>query len=304
VSGGFQQVVDLVNGPADALYQAASVDRLAVAVVEAAPFSIRLDEPKSALAQDGTIALIVNVDRAADFKGAIDITFPFLPPWVDGPAKLTIPSDKSSGVYVAHAFPQAAPRTWHICAEARPGLDIPRDATTNAAPGVPSFRGGRGRRSRGGNDAVVSSQLVALTIAPSPVTGLIGKIATEQGTTKKIVCSMAAREKLPSELTATLEGLPNRVQAKSVTVSGTDKNVEFAIQLDGTAPLGVFNSPVCRLTGTVDGQEVSYCIGRGGELKIDVPGALVTDKSGRPLSPLEVLRQNQQKASGSATKSR
>jgi hypothetical protein len=35
---------------------------------------------------------------------------------------------------------------------------------------------------------------------------------------------------------------------------------------------------------------VSYRVGRGGSLKIVKPSELVVDESGRPLSPLEILR--------------
>jgi hypothetical protein len=56
--------------------------------------------------------------------------------------------------------------------------------------------------------------------------------------------------------------------------------------------VGTFASLVCRLTGAIDGQEVSYCVGRGGVLKIEPAGALVTDETGRPLSPIEVLRRS------------
>ncbi len=293
VSGGFQQVVDLVAGSADTLYQSVTVERLAVAVIEPSNFTIRLDEPKSGLSQDGTLTLTVHVDRAADFTGPVDVTFPFLPPWVDGPAKLTIPGDQTSGVYVVHAFPQAQPRSWSICAEGRPGLETNRIAANPEMPATPAG-GMRGRRrGRAKVDAVVSTQLVTLNISASPVTGMIGKVAAEQGIKLKLVSSIDRRESLPETLVATLEGLPNRVTASPVTISANDKSVEFLVQFDPTAPLGTFNSLVCRLTGKVDGQEVSYCIGRGGVLKIQPAGALVTDQTGRPLSPLEVLRQTQ-----------
>jgi len=293
VSGGFQQVVDLVHGSADTLYQAAKVDRLAMAVVEPVSIQIRLEEPKSALSQDGTIGLVVHVVRAEDFNGPVDVTFPFLPPAVDGPAKLTIHEAETRGVYFIHAFPDAVPRTWPICAEGRPGLATTRDATTGTAAGVPSYRGGR--RGRTVSDAIVASKLVNLTIAPSPVTGSMGRVATEQGAKLKLTCSLTRNQELPGTLIATLEGLPNRVFVKPVTINALDRQVEFAMELDNTAPLGTFNSLVCRLTGTIDGQEISYCVGRGGVLRIERPGALVLDSSGRPLTPLEILRQSSAK---------
>lgn len=297
ITGGFQQIVDLVAGPADALYQSVTVDRLAVAVIEPASFSIRLDEPKSGLSQDGTLSLTVHVDRAADFAGPVDVTFPNLPPWVDGPVKLTIPANRTSGVYVVHAFPQAQPRAWPICAEGRPGTETLADLTDLERPiGAPPPSRGR-RRGRAKVDAVVSTQLVTLNIVSSPVTGVIGRVAAEQGTKLKLIAAVDRRELLPETLIATLEGLPNRVNSKPITMVATGKQVEFLVEFEPTAPLGSFSSLVCRLTGQVDGQEVSYCIGRGGVLKIEPSGALVTDQTGRPLSPLEVLRKNQQKGS-------
>ncbi len=45
VQGKFLQIVDLINGPADALFRAALVDRVAVAVIEPVPFHVDLVPP-------------------------------------------------------------------------------------------------------------------------------------------------------------------------------------------------------------------------------------------------------------------
>jgi hypothetical protein len=50
-----------------------------------------------------------------------------------------------------------------------------------------------------------------------------------------------------------------------------------------------------RLTGEVDGQNVSWLVGRGSILKIEPAGMLVTDQDGKPLSKLDVLRQQAKK---------
>lgn len=291
VAGDFQQVVDLVAGTADTLYQSAAVNALAVAVVEAAPFKIRMEEPKADLAQDGTLGLIIHVERSADYAGPVDITFPYLPPWVDGPVKLSIPADKTSGVYVVHAFPEAQPRAWPICAEGRPGLETSPDGERAEGPVMPAFRDRRRNRTR--SDAIVSTQLVTLNIVGSPVAGNIGRVSAEQGAKMKLVGTIERGDSLPEDLVATLEGLPNRVAASPVKVSPRDGKVEFEVHFEPTAPLGTFESLVCRLSGVIEGQQVSYCIGRGGVLKIEPKGGVVTDASGRPLSPLEVLRSSQ-----------
>jgi len=291
VNGEFEQVVDLVNASADRLYQSVSVDRLAIAVIEPAPFTIQLETPKSSLVQDGTIELTVSVNRLKDFTDPIDITFPFLPPWVDGPVKVTIPADKTSSVYIAHAFPQASARTWQVCAEGRAAAATARETgMTDPGANPPQRRGRRGSKKI---DVPVATQLVDLVIAESPLTGEIGQVAGEQGTTIQVICSITRSGDVPQQLEATLEGLPNRVQASPVKITAKEASAKFEIQLDATAPVGEFNSLVCRLTGKIDGQTVSYCVGRGGVLKITAPGGLVTDEQGRPLSPLDVLRKSQ-----------
>lgn len=291
VTGTFQQFVDLINMSADRLYQSVSVDRLAIAVVEPAPFRIELDPPHSALVQDGSIELKIRVQREPGFREPIDITFPFLPPWVDGPALITIPADQTEGTYLAHAFPQAEPRVWPVCAEGRVSTGAPRGPVSDDIEMIPEPA--RGRRKGPKSDVAVASQLIDLRVTQSPVAGSIGRVAGEQGAAVQVSCSIDRTGELPETLIASLDGLPNRVQVDPVQVDLQSKRVLFTVKLDATAPVGEFDSLVCRLTGTKNGQTVSFNVGRGGVLKIVPPGGLVTDSEGRPLSPLEALRKKQ-----------
>jgi hypothetical protein len=109
VSGRFLQRVDLVAASADQLFHAAEVERLAVAVTEAVPYSGELETPRIPLAVNGTLTLKIQVQRTADFTGPLEVSFPFLPPWVDGPDKLVIPTAETTGDYVLRAWPEAQP---------------------------------------------------------------------------------------------------------------------------------------------------------------------------------------------------
>jgi hypothetical protein len=168
-------------------------------------------------------------------------------------------------------------------------------------PGAATYRNRKGKRPASGAATAVSSKLVTLRISESPVAGMIGTIAGEQGSDVTAVCQIKRRGPLPEQLTATLEGLPNRVAARPVAVSAEDQRVAFALHLEPTAPVGSFPSLLCRLTGLIDGQEVSYCVGRGGVLKIEPAGGLVLDDAGRPLSPLEALRRSQKRIASEKT---
>ncbi|MGE3778708.1 MAG: hypothetical protein AB7F89_16110, partial [Pirellulaceae bacterium] len=289
VSGGFVQTVDLVAGPADALFEGVTLDRLAVAIVEPVPLRIELTPPTAALPRDGTLDLAVHVRRGDGDRLPVEVRLPFLPPWVDGPAMITVPAEADTAVYPLRAHRQAEPRTWVICAEAKLGRAAVADEEGRVA-GTPGFRGSRNRRrARNTSHPPVASQLVELTIASSPVSGTLGDVATEQGRNATLVCQLDRNGAAPERLTATLEGLPNRVTAQPVLVQGSDE-VTFILAVEATAPLGSFGGLACRLTGELNGQPVSYVVGRGGSLEIAQAGTLVTDAQGRALSPLEVLR--------------
>lgn len=284
VTGHVRQIVDLVGASADQLFLAAEVDRLAVAVVEEVPYSITLASPATSLAPDGTLDLQVVASRTEEFSGALEVSFPFLPPWVDGPDKIIIPAGQTTAVYTLHAWPKAVPRTWQICAETR--------AAANAAGSEESGDSeerGRLRRKPMARTAVASN-LVDLTIQSSPVAGQIGVVVAEQGQPQQLSCSLDRSGELPESMTAVLEGLPNRVTAEIVQISADDNTINFELKPESSSPTGNFPDLMVRLTGTMNGQNVSWRIGRGGSLRIEPAGALVKDDNGMPLSRLELLR--------------
>ena len=157
------------------------------------------------------------------------------------------------------------------------------------------------------NSVPVASNPVAIEIQPSPFAGQLQATAVEQGQPSILRCHIQMFDALPEPLTAVLEGLPNLVTAREVSVSGhvnsdagsvQDKAVknnqqilEFAILPELTAPVGTTEGLVVRIHGMIDGRQVSWCVGRGGQLTIAADGELMRDESGKPLSRLQALRQ-------------
>ena len=288
VSGGFLQVTDLVAGPADALYHSSEVDRLAVAVTEPVPFKVQVIPPACALTPDGTLAIHIVVERSSGFDAPIDVTFPFLPPWVDAPPKTTIAAGENTGICVVRAWSEAEPRTWAICAEGRPAIAARQDES----PGEPRMPRPRGRRSSGSDlaDVRVSSELVALTLSHGVVSSAPEEIAGEQSQSIRLHLPLKFVGFVPDQLTATLEGLPNRVTCDPVTFDCSTGAVDLLVRLDETAPAGTFGGLVCRLSGVVNGQSVSWCVARGTTVTIARRGELTVDEQGRPISKLDALR--------------
>lgn len=288
IEGQFRQEVDLVGGSADALYHSIHVDRLAVAVVDRSPFAVEVEQPTASLAIDGTLNLLVRVRRDPGFDQPVDVYFPLLPPMVDGPAKITVPGDSEVGIYKLRAHPKAEPRQWPICCEAklRSGRGQVDDGLMIGAATVATKT-----RSSGDWDRIaVCSPIITLKVEAAPIKGQIGIIAGEQGKTLSVECLLETLGDTPEKMVATLEGLPNRVSATPVEVTTGAKKVTFSLQLDPTAPVGSFDSLLCRLVGMQNEEEVSYLVGRGGRLEIFPKGELQLNEAGELLSPLEVLR--------------
>ncbi|MCU0710153.1 MAG: PPC domain-containing protein [Pirellula sp.] len=264
--GRFSQVVDLVYGPADSLFEAATLDRLAVAVVEPASYSVQVETPKNPLPIDGTLDIPFSIERTSGFEAPIDVSFAIPLEWVDCDAKVRVPEGQTSGVFQLRAGAKARPREWPLVLEAVAARESSDE----------SIR--------------VSSSLQKIRIIPSPVRGELSTLASEVGNRLIARCQWSAEGEIPNLLTATLEGLPNRVKCEPVSIRSDDRQFEFAIDIPEDAPTGKFQDIVVRLTGEMHGEHLSYCMARGTPLLLAPQGQLKTDADGRPLTPLEIVR--------------
>lgn len=288
VTGGFTQTVNLVSGPGDLSLHTVSVSKLAVVVVDPAPFRVALITKKAALATDGSLDVTVKLNRDDDFDAAVEVSFPFLPPGVEAPATIVIPSDKSEATVPLVAKRRAEVGDWPVFVEAKVASASREPRERGTAPAV----GGTGRRFRRSSASVppVASQVITLRVAEPPIAGSIATAIGEQGKTVAVKLTITGGS-LPAGFTATLAGLPPRAMAKPIALSPETKSIDFQVAIDPTTPLGEHPSLVCELAGSIDGQNVIYRVGRTGTLTVFPAGAVVTDKDGKPLSRLDALRQ-------------
>ncbi|MBL8816697.1 MAG: PPC domain-containing protein [Planctomyces sp.] len=307
IHGNFRQIVDLVAASADQLYQAAEVDRLAVAVVDPVDFQIELVPPTTPLSPDGTLDLKVMIHRRNGFSEPVTISAPFLPPWVDAPASVNAGPDQTMVMFPLRAWSQAEPRDWSFCLEAKARI-VAKEASASVANEAGSTgmaepgRQGRGQRRRDASvrTAAVASQLVELKIATSPVSGTLPAHVMSPGTESRLICRFERGNDLPADLTATLEGLPNRVTAVPVKVSAIDSTAAFRIVAEDSAPLGTFSGLSVRFSGIRDDHSVSWKVGSGGTLRLVRADELVPGADGQPLSRLDILRSRAKSNAGSS----
>jgi hypothetical protein len=298
VTGEFVHKVPLVRGPGDSAIQSLVLDRLAVVVVEESPLQVSVLPPTTPLATDGTLDITVRIQRAKDFTDAVEVNFPALPPGVEAPTAVVIPPEKNEATVTLVASPEAEVGDWKLIAEAT----IARPSRAGRDPllvgmnglGTPTPGGRRPRRSTEGITPV-ASEARRVTVAEAPLKASFPSTVCEQGKTVQVTCRLKADSPLPGRFTAKLEGLPPRATAPTVEIAADAKVVTFTVSIDPTTPPGEHRTLVCELSGVVAGQKVVYRVGRGGLLKVDAPGAVQTDPTGKPLSPLEALRQQEKK---------
>jgi hypothetical protein len=288
--GEFRQTVDLVNGPADAIYTSVTTDRLAISVTEALPYSIELEVPRNPLSVDGTLDLIVKVHREPGFSSPLDLSIPLLPEFVDGPAKTRVQADRSTATIRLRADSRCLPQRWPLVVEANiaSGRSESGEAQIGAIDRMPA--------AAPLTNPSVCSSLRELEIRPSPVSGKLQPIAVECGQEIVLPLKFQIDPDFAGPLTAQLEGLPNRVTAADFSISEDQRSLAFELRVAADAPTGTFPDILVRLSGERMGQHASYCIARKTTLVISPAGKSQKDEAGIPLTPLEALRRQRLKS--------
>src|SRR6185436_5726792 len=206
VEGGFRQDVNLVYGPPNnTIYYGTRANKLAVAVAEEAPFTLKLVEPKVPIVQNGSMNLKVVAERKKDFTAPIELRFLWSPPGIGAQGTVTIPQGQNEILYPINANGNAATKTWKI-------------AVIGSAPGA--------------NGVVwVSSQLAPLTVAPPFVAMKIAMTAVDQGGAVDLVCKLEQLRPFEGKAKVGIYGLPPAVVAEPAEKEITKDDTEVVFHV-------------------------------------------------------------------------
>ena len=243
----FRHTVEWTRIQNATVYVQSEVDRIATAVAEEVPFSVRIVEPKVPLVQVGEMALQISAERRDGFDEPITVKMLWNPPGVSALPDMVIPKGATSVAYKLNSTNKADTRKWKIAVVA--------SATVK------------------GGLAHVSSQLAELEIAPPHLAGKIDLAKVERGQTTKIICVLD--QKIPFEGTATarLTGLPDNVTAQPVEITKHSKEAVFEIVTNEKSPAGSHKNVACSVVITRDGEPITHLIASGSVLRIDLPRA-------------------------------
>lgn len=259
VPSQFSQIIELVLGQNNIPFWTRTVDSLAVAVTEEAPFSIEIVEPKVPLVHGGSMNLKVVAKRKPGFTAPIAISLPWNPPGVSSAGGIAIAENQNEAAIPLNAAVGSELKTWKIVV----------NGSSNGPTGP----------------VLVSSQLAALTIA-TPFVGLTYQsAAVDQGKDVTLAIKVAKLVDFDGEATVALIGLPNKVTTEPKTINKTTTDLVFPIKTDITSPAGKHASLFCQIVITKNGEPIVHNIGTG-ELRIDVPIPPKPSEAAKPAAPV------------------
>lgn len=283
VTSRFAHTVELVLGQNNVPVWTRTVDAVAVAVTEEAPYSIAIAEPKVPIVRGGSMQLKVVATRKPGFTAPIAVLLPWNPPGIGSAGNISIPENKTEALIPINAGTSAELRTWQI--------------VVNGSSSGPS------------GPVMVSSQLAKLTVAQPFVSFAYQAATVEQGKEVDLPVKVTKGADFDGEATATLLGLPNKATAEPLKITKDTTELVFHVKTDKTSPAGKHPNLFCQVVITRDGEPIVHNLGTG-QLRVDVPiapkpnaaparpaTAAATAKkpdaqASRPLSRLEQLRQD------------
>ncbi len=261
IASHFSQTVELVTGgPGQSVYWRYEPDRAAVAVVEEAPFSVDIVEPKVPLVQNGSMLLKVVARRKAGFTAAITVYPLFNPPGVGSASAVTIPANGNETLLPLNAAGNAQVRKWKTAVL----------ASSDAGKGP----------------VWVSSQLATLEVAAPFVAANIERGAVEQGKETDLLVKLQHLTPFEGKAKLRLIGLPFKVTTAEQEITKDTKEVLFKVKTDRTSPAGIHRNLFCQVHITRAGEPVVANTGYS-ELRIDVP---VVKTTPAPVKPAPVAK--------------
>ena len=240
----FSHMTVMVHGQNLVNFWSQTVDTMAVAVTDEAPFEIEVVEPKVPLVHTGSMNLKVVAKRKAGFTAPINVSFPWLPPGIGASGGIVIPEKQNEALIPMNANGGAELRTWKMVV----------NGTANTATGP----------------MMVSSQLFNLKITPPYVTLAFQAASVDQGKAVPFVVKAAKGIDWDGEATVQLIGLPNKVTTDVLKLKKETPELIFNIKTDAVSPAGNHQNLFCQVIITQNGEPIVHNLGSG-SLRIDVP---------------------------------
>lgn len=248
---GFRQTIPMSSVNNNDFYLFNTFEKLAIAVTEPAPFSIEIEEPKSALVQNGEISLKFKINRADGFEEPVSVAMEWKPNGVSTGTPITIRTDKSEGEYLLGAARNATAGAYQVTLSAVSGAQRP------------AYRDGANR-------TYVSTKPFKLLVAEPHIDAKFARASIERGKTANLTVKLNHLKPFEGKAKATLVRLPRGVQLVEPIreITSEDKEVTFTLRATDECLTGGYQGITLEVTVVEDGQAVKQLSGTG-TLRID-----------------------------------
>jgi hypothetical protein len=285
LTGFLNQRTQLIRGQNNVDVWGRNEDRLAVNIVDAAPFDIEIVQPQVPIVRNGTLPLTINAKRNPGFDKPINLRLLTAPPGI-GYSQVTIPGDQSTIQMNLTANNGAAIRKWPILVL----------ATTDIGYGP----------------ITIASEFVQLDVADALFQFKFAKTMAEQGKPIDVIVGVELKNPVEGTVEVEILGVPPGTTATTpkLPLAADAKQLAFALQIPAEVRAGNYKTIVCRGTVTSDKGIITQVNGNA-EIQIDVPvapppttaaaapapvvAAPPATPTEKPLSRLEQLRQQKGK---------
>ncbi len=287
VSGPLSQRTQLVRGQNNVDVWGRIDNKLAVAIVEPAPFDIEVVQPQVPLVRNGSMTLTVNAKRMAGFDKPINLRLLSAPPGI-GFSAVTLAGDQMTIGLPLTANNGAAIRNWPLLVM----------ATTD----------------NGFGPIELSSEFVHVDVTDSLFEFKFPKTMGELGKTTNLIVNAKLKRPVQGSVEVELLGIPpgTQVATPKVAFASDGTQVAYALQIPAETRAGNYKTIVCRATVTSDKGVITQTNGNG-EVQIDVPITppvatqpavavapstvipITAEVAAKPLTRLEMLKQQRGK---------
>jgi len=230
VRGGFGGHVELIHGRNRTVFCQHEVDRIALAVVEAAPFALEADPPPVPGIRSGYVDIPVRVTRADGFTGEIVLDMPLLPDKAGAGAVKIAPDQTDAALRI----------------EAQPG------GPAGTYPTVIRAKGG---------GHTVASPVIPVEIANPPVKVAVEPLHVEQGNETAWVAKIVEKSEGRGPVELHLARLPKGVSSDARFALSEQAELAFPLTIAADARPGKFGHVVVQGFETRGDHRLPFVLG-------------------------------------------
>ena len=281
VVGRVRQEFDVVR-EGNVIFLTETHDKLPVAVVDEAPYSLEIQTPAVPLVAGGLMDMKVVAKRKEGFTAPIRVFMIWKPNGISSLGEMTIPEKANEGTFVLDARPEVAAGKWKFTVMGE--ADAGRGRVYNASP----------YHEVETTAAYIKAPAMALAVV-------------EQGKETVMTAKLEHVKPFDGEAVAEVMGVPDTIQIEPAKITKSSQEVSFKVKTTDKSPVGKQANLFIRVLVPVQpGLVTTHRIAAGSTLRIDAPrkaapaapAAVASAKPkeaaqapAKPLSRLEQLRQ-------------